>query len=100
MDLLKPSAYIMKNDFNSALVSVNKQLAKNPKSWEALAIRANIYKNLGYQNMATVDYNEALSLCQNEKSRNLVNEYYQNKSAVNDERNAMRKQFQDMGGIL
>jgi Tfp pilus assembly protein PilF len=85
----------MKNDFKSALNSVNKQLERKPKSWEALAIRANIYKNLGDEQEANQDYKKALSLCANEQSRNKVNEYYQNKSAISDEwilkRNAIKE---------
>jgi tetratricopeptide (TPR) repeat protein len=95
MDILKSKAYIMKNDFKSALNSVNKQLERKPKSWEALAIRANIYKNLGDEQEANQDYKKALSLCANEQSRNKVNEYYQNKSAISDEwilkRNAIKE---------
>jgi tetratricopeptide (TPR) repeat protein len=98
MNMFKPKAYIMKNDFENALVSVNKQLQRQPKSWEALAVRANIYKNLGYKTEAIQDYNKALSLCTN--SRDKVDKYYQNKSAINEEWNFERKAIKDKGGNL
>lgn len=70
---------------------------KKPKSWETLAIRANIYKNLGYEQEANQDYKKALSHCANKQSRNKVNEYYQNKSAISDEWISERNKIKEKG---
>ena len=63
-------AYILKEDYNSALSCIDKVLAKNPKDAWGLAMRAVIYKNLNKNEMAQKDYEEALKLC---KYSNCIN---------------------------
>lgn len=99
-NLLKSEAYIMKGDFNNALSVVNIELEKNSNSWYALALRANILRNLNKEKEALLDYNRALKLCKYENQYNTIKQYFKNKQAIKNEWNKKRAAFKEKGGIL
>ena len=52
--------YIMKNDYNKALETINKELSIKPNNPWVLVTRANIYRNLGNSDKAAKDYQSVL----------------------------------------
>lgn len=77
-------AYIMKHDYENALYWINKAINKNPQSAGSIAIRSNIYRNLGDENSARKDYLKALRYCKDEKTQGYVNSLYKNKNQIEE----------------
>lgn len=67
--------YIMKGDFENALIYINIKLA-NQKTLTSLALKAYILKKLGKKEEAKIFYKEALTLSHSEREIKRVNDYY------------------------
>lgn len=71
------NCYIMKNDYQNALKSINKAIERYPNSPTLYAKRGFIYNNLGEHKAAENDLKTALNKC-SDKEREKVSEVYKN----------------------
>lgn len=68
-------SYIMKGDYENALIFVNKLLERKD-TYPNLALKAYILKQMGQKAEAKVFYEKAVEMCDNSHSLKLVNEIY------------------------
>lgn len=68
-------SYIMKGDYENALIFVNK-LLESRETYSNLALKAYILKQMGQKSEAKVFYEKALAKCNSSHSIKLVNEIY------------------------
>ncbi len=95
------ASYIMKNDFENALLIVDKDLEQNKKKTWLCVYKANILLNLNREEEALLYYNQAVNSANGNKAliKNLT-EYYKNKNYVKDKWEKQRIKYLQKGGVL